>query len=112
MAVRKQSVANIVADHWETSGRDYYSRFDYENVATEKANRMMEGLREKLSDLAGQILDGLTVAMADEFSYLDPVDGSISSNQGVRIAFEGGGRAVFRLSGTGTQGATVSRAIF
>ncbi|MFT5066955.1 MAG: phosphoglucomutase [Reinekea sp.] len=107
VAVRKQSVANIVADHWETFGRDYYSRFDYENVATEKANRMMEGLREKLSDLAGQIHDGLTVAMADEFSYLDPVDGSISSNQGVRIAFEGGGRAVFRLSGTGTQGATV-----
>jgi phosphoglucomutase len=107
VAVRKQSVANIVAYHWETFGRDYYSRFDYENVATEKANRMMEGLREKLSDLAGQIHDGLTVAMADEFSYLDPVDGSISSNQGVRIAFEGGGRAVFRLSGTGTQGATV-----
>lgn len=107
VAVRKQSVANIVADHWETFGRDYYSRFDYENVATEKANRMMEVLREKLSDLAGQIHDGLTVAMADEFSYLDPVDGSISSNQGVRIAFEGGGRAVFRLSGTGTQGATV-----
>jgi phosphoglucomutase len=107
VAVRKQSVANIVAYHWETFGRDYYSRFDYENVVTEKANRMMEGIREKLSDLAGQIHDGLTVAMADEFSYLDPVDGSISSNQGVRIAFEGGGRAVFRLSGTGTQGATV-----
>ena len=68
---------------------------------------MMEGLCKRLSDLAGQTFENLTVATADEFSYLDPVDGSVSNNQGVRIAFEGGGRAVFRLSGTGTQGATV-----
>jgi phosphoglucomutase len=107
VAIRKQSVASIVKDHWETFGRDYYSRFDYENVATDQANKMMEGLRGKLSGLTGETFAGLTVVMADEFSYLDPVDGSVSSKQGVRIALEGGGRAVFRLSGTGTQGATV-----
>jgi phosphoglucomutase len=107
VAVRKQSVADIVAEHWKTFGRDYYSRYDYEDVATDNANQMIEGLRGKLPGLAGKIHEGLTVASADEFSYLDPVDGSVSSNQGIRIAFEGGGRAVFRLSGTGTQGATV-----
>lgn len=107
LAVRKQSVANIVADHWTTFGRDYYSRYDFEAVETEKANKMMQDLRGQFDDLIGQSHAGLTVTSADEFSYLDPVDGSISKNQGVRIAFEGGGRAVFRLSGTGTQGATV-----
>lgn len=107
VAVRKQSVADIVMDHWKTFGRDYYSRYDYEDIPTEQANKMMEGLCKRLSGLAGQTFENLTVATADEFSYLDPVDGSVSNNQGVRIAFEGGGRAVFRLSGTGTQGATV-----
>lgn len=107
VAVRKQSVAEIVMDHWKIFGRDYYSRYDYEDIPTDQANRMMVGLCEKLTDLAGQTYEDLTVATADEFSYLDPVDETISNNQGVRIAFEGGGRAVFRLSGTGTQGATV-----
>jgi phosphoglucomutase len=107
VAVRKQSVADIVTEHWKTFGRDYYSRYDYEDVATEKANQMIDGLRTQLPDLAGKTYGDFTVATADEFSYLDPVDGSVSSNQGIRIAFEGGGRAVFRLSGTGTQGATV-----
>jgi phosphoglucomutase len=107
LAVRKQSVADIVADHWNTFGRDYYSRYDFEAVETEKANKMMQDLRGQFGRLVGQSHAGLTVTSADEFSYLDPVDGSISKNQGVRIAFEGGGRAVFRLSGTGTQGATV-----
>jgi phosphoglucomutase len=107
LAVRKQSVADIVADHWNTFGRDYYSRYDFEAVETEKANKMMQDLRGQFGELVGQYHAGLTVTSADEFSYLDPVDGSISKNQGVRIAFEGGGRAVFRLSGTGTQGATV-----
>jgi phosphoglucomutase len=107
LAVRKQSVADIVADHWNTFGRDYYSRYDFEAVETEKANKMMQDLRGQFGELVGQSHAGLTVTSADEFSYLDPVDGSISNNQGVRIAFEGGGRAVFRLSGTGTQGATV-----
>jgi phosphoglucomutase len=107
LAVRKQSVADIVADHWNTFGRDYYSRYDFEAVETEKANKMMQDLRGQFGALVGQSHAGLTVTSADEFSYLDPVDGSISKNQGVRIAFGGGGRAVFRLSGTGTQGATV-----
>jgi phosphoglucomutase len=107
LAVRKLSVSEIVADHWKSFGRDYYSRYDFEAVASDKANEMMQGLRGKFDQLVGQTHAGLTVASADEFSYLDPVDGSVSENQGVRIAFEGGGRAVFRLSGTGTQGATV-----
>lgn len=107
LAVRKQSVADIVMDHWKIFGRDYYSRYDFEAVETEKANSLVEGLRAQLSDLAGKTFGGVTVAAADEFSYLDPVDGSVSKNQGIRIAFEGGGRAVFRLSGTGTQGATL-----
>ncbi|WP_368184748.1 alpha-D-glucose phosphate-specific phosphoglucomutase [Aestuariibius sp. HNIBRBA575] len=107
LAVRKQSVADIVTDHWQAYGRDYYSRFDYEDVATDKANQLMDGLRAQLTDLAGRNEAGLTVKAADEFSYLDPVDGSQSHNQGVRIMFDGGGRAVFRLSGTGTQGATI-----
>ena len=107
VAVRKQSVADIVQDHWKTYGRDYYSRYDYENVATEKANALMDHLRGQLQDLPGQSFNGLTVSTADEFSYQDPVDGSVSKNQGLRIGFEGGGRAVFRLSGTGTQGATL-----
>ncbi|MCG3268527.1 alpha-D-glucose phosphate-specific phosphoglucomutase [Yoonia sp. I 8.24] len=107
LAVRKQSVSEIVTDHWATYGRDYYSRFDYEAIATEKANALMSDLRARITGLSGQTVAGLTVASADEFSYDDPVDGSVSENQGVRIAFTGGGRAVFRLSGTGTQGATL-----
>ena len=107
LAVRKQSVANVVTDHWDTFGRDYYSRYDFEAVEIQKANKMMHHLRNQFSKLVGQSHAGLTVTSADEFSYLDPVDGTISKNQGLRITFEGGGRAVFRLSGTGTQGATV-----
>ncbi|MEP3441152.1 MAG: alpha-D-glucose phosphate-specific phosphoglucomutase [Sulfitobacter sp.] len=107
LAVRKQSVAEIMQSHWDEFGRDYYSRYDFEAVATENANALMEGLIAKLPTLAGQQVGGLTVASADEFSYLDPVDGSVSNHQGIRIGFEGGGRAVFRLSGTGTEGATL-----
>ena len=107
LAVRKQSVAEIVMDHWQTFGRDYYSRYDYENVAIEQANTLMDDLRAQLPQLTGKNISGLTVTSADEFSYLDPVDGSVSKNQGLRIGFAGGGRAVFRLSGTGTQGATL-----
>ncbi len=107
LAARKQPVARIVADHWAEFGRDYYSRYDYENVAVDQANRLMDGLRAKLPDLAGREVEGLAVSSADEFSYRDPVDGSVSTNQGIRIFFAGGGRAVFRLSGTGTQGATL-----
>ena len=107
LAVRKQSVKEIVTDHWQSFGRDYYSRYDFEAVASEKANALMEALRAQLANLAGKTVDGLTVKMADDFSYNDPVDGSVSSNQGIRISFESGARAVFRLSGTGTEGATL-----
>jgi phosphoglucomutase len=107
LAVRKQSVKEIVTDHWQTFGRDYYSRYDFEAVASDKADALMSALRGKLADLAGQNVAGLTVKNADDFSYNDPVDGSVSSNQGVRVAFETGARAVFRLSGTGTEGATL-----
>ena len=107
LAERKQSVSDIVVDHWDTFGRDYYSRYDFEDIAIDKANTLMADLRSKLPDLTGQTYEGLTILSADEFSYDDPVDGSVSKNQGVRIGFEGGGRAVFRLSGTGTQGATL-----
>ncbi len=107
LAVRKQSVIEVVTDHWASFGRDYYSRYDFENVASEKANQLMDALSAKLPSLVGQEVNGQTVSSADEFSYNDPVDGSISLKQGLRIMFKGGGRAVFRLSGTGTQGATL-----
>ncbi len=107
LAARKMSVAEIMSDHWNTFGRDYYSRHDFEAIETQKANALMSGLIDALPDLQGQSFAGMTVAQADEFSYHDPVDGSLSTNQGVRVSFDGGGRAVFRLSGTGTEGATL-----
>ncbi|MEP5759963.1 MAG: alpha-D-glucose phosphate-specific phosphoglucomutase [Litoreibacter sp.] len=107
IAVRKQSVVEIVSEHWNSFGRDYYSRYDYEDVATDQANQLMGEMRAGLAGFAGKNAGGLVVAKADEFSYDDPVDGSVSKNQGVRLFFEGGARAVFRLSGTGTQGATI-----
>lgn len=107
LAVRKQSVAQIMAEHWAEFGRDYYSRYDFEAVETAKANALMDGLIAKLPALAGQKAGALNISSADEFSYLDPVDGSVSEHQGIRIGFEGGARVVFRLSGTGTEGATL-----
>ncbi|MCJ8309361.1 MAG: alpha-D-glucose phosphate-specific phosphoglucomutase [Rhizobiaceae bacterium] len=107
LAVRRESVAEILAHHWSIYGRDYYSRHDFENIPTEQANTLMTGLRDALPDLPGQTFGSETVASCDEFSYSDPVDGSVSHNQGIRVYFESGGRAVFRLSGTGTQGATL-----
>ncbi|WP_375266052.1 alpha-D-glucose phosphate-specific phosphoglucomutase [Planktotalea sp.] len=107
LAVKKQTVKEIVMDHWQTFGRDYYSRYDFEAVASDKADALMSALRAKLPELAGQSVNGMIVKSADDFSYNDPVDGSVSRNQGVRISFETGARAVFRLSGTGTEGATL-----
>lgn len=107
LAVRKMSVKEILQDHWQTYGRNYYSRHDYEAVDSAAANGLMADLAAKLDDLAGQSFGACTVASADSFSYHDPVDGSVSHNQGLRINFEGGGRAVLRLSGTGTEGATL-----
>lgn len=107
LAERGQSVSEIMADHWKTFGRDYYSRHDYEALPVDVANDIMDDLREQLDVLPGQNVGEMTVSAADEFSYVDPVDGSESHKQGIRIFFEGGSRAVFRLSGTGTEGATL-----
>ena len=107
LASRKQSVEEIVREHWKTYGRNYYSRHDYEAIEKEKANTLMENLRSSLSSMKGKQLGSYTVEYADDFSYTDPVDGSISQKQGIRIGFTDGSRIVFRLSGTGTQGATL-----
>ena len=107
LAVRKQSVAEILQDHWARFGRNYYSRHDFEAIPTEKADAMMAALRRRLSDLPGTQVQGLTVEAADDFAYTDPVDGSVSTGQGVRVIFAGGSRFVMRLSGTGTEGATL-----
>ena len=107
LAVRKQSVRDIVEAHWAEHGRNYYARHDYEAIETAAANDLVADLRNRLAALPGQAVAGLTIAAADDFAYLDPVDGSESAHQGIRVLFEGGSRAVFRLSGTGTSGATL-----
>ncbi|MEM8853168.1 MAG: alpha-D-glucose phosphate-specific phosphoglucomutase [Pseudomonadota bacterium] len=107
LAVRRQSVAEILTDHWRRHGRDYYSRHDYEALEKAKADALMEDLRARLKDLPGQTIAGLTVTEADDFAYTDPVDGSKADKQGIRVVFGDAARAVFRLSGTGTEGATL-----
>ncbi len=97
----------IVREHWAAFGRDYYSRHDYEEVETAAANALMEALRGSLAGLPGKGFGGLTVQAADDFAYTDPVDGSVTPKQGVRITFAEDARVVFRLSGTGTAGATL-----
>ncbi len=107
LAVRKESVREILEAHWARFGRNYYSRHDFEAIPAEKADAMMAALRGKLASLPGMAIEGLVVAAADDFAYTDPVDGSVSRNQGVRVLFDGGSRFVMRLSGTGTEGATL-----
>lgn len=107
LAARKQGVDEIVREHWATYGRNYYTRHDYEEVDAAIANALVEDLRGRLASLTGQVLDGLEVAYADDFTYHDPVDGSTSAKQGIRIGFVDGSRIVLRLSGTGTVGATL-----
>ncbi len=107
LAERKQSVEDIVLEHWRTYGRNFYSRHDYEGVDSAKAQQLMDGLTAQLVTLPGTSLGAYTVEYADDFSYTDPIDGSVSQNQGIRIGFTDGSRMVFRLSGTGTQGATL-----
>ncbi len=97
----------LVRAHWARFGRDYYARHDYEEVDSDAANGLMQALREKLPSLPGTRLGDLTVSTADEFAYKDPVDGSLTERQGIRIAFAEDARVVFRLSGTGTAGATL-----
>ncbi|WP_218152880.1 alpha-D-glucose phosphate-specific phosphoglucomutase [Tropicimonas isoalkanivorans] len=107
LAETGKSVQQMLDDHWTEFGRNYYSRHDYEGVDAAAAEGLMNALRAQFDTLPGKSFAGRTVASADEFSYDDPVDGSHSAGQGIRISFEGGGRAVFRLSGTGTVGATL-----
>ncbi|KQN92675.1 phosphoglucomutase [Sphingomonas sp. Leaf231] len=107
LAATGKSVDAIARDHWAQFGRNYYARHDYEGVDSAAADTLMTELRGKLADLPGTAFGALTVAAADDFAYEDPTDGSVSRNQGVRVLFEGGSRVVFRLSGTGTSGATL-----
>jgi phosphoglucomutase len=107
LAVRKQSVEDIVRGHWAKFGRNFYSRYDYEGLPTEAANGVMQHLRDSFAALTGQAFGKFTVQTCDDFSYTDPVDGSVSKGQGVRILFSDGSRIIFRLSGTGTEGATL-----
>jgi len=107
LAVRKQPVREIVEEHWRTYGRNYYSRHDYEEVDAKAANDIMNDLRGRLETLPGAVFQGMRVRAADDFAYDDPVDGSKSLRQGIRVLFEDGSRLVMRLSGTGTAGATL-----
>ena len=107
LAVRHQSVEAIVQEHWRKFGRNFYTRYDYEGIDTAAANGLMAHLQSRLADLPGSTLDGYSVDYADNFAYTDPVDGSVSENQGIRIGFTAGSRIVYRLSGTGTEGATL-----
>jgi phosphoglucomutase len=107
IAARGQSVATIVREHWQRFGRHYYTRHDYEEIETDRAEELMARLRAALSDMPGRSFGALQVRAADDFSYRDPVDDSVSTGQGLRILFEDGARIVFRLSGTGTLGATL-----
>jgi phosphoglucomutase len=107
IAATGKGVGELLRGHWQTYGRNYYSRHDYEAVDSATAEAAFNGLRADLTGLVGQDIAGLTVSAADEFSYTDPVDGSVSTQQGIRVLFAGDARFVLRMSGTGTTGATL-----
>ena len=107
IAVRDQPVETIVRGHWAEFGRNYYTRHDYEEIPAEAAKGVMAHVKEQLAGLPGTSLAGRRVEKADDFSYHDPVDGSVSEHQGLRLLFEDGARIIYRLSGTGTSGATL-----
>ena len=107
IAQRNETVQEIMSSHWREFGRNYYSRHDYEALPAEVAEPVMDGLRTRLATLPGTLVEGMRISSADDFAYEDPVDGSISRGQGIRVVFEGGTRFVLRLSGTGTEGATI-----
>ncbi len=107
LATTRKSVADVVREHWQRFGRSYYQRHDYEGLEVAPATRMLDAFRDKLATLKGASLAGSRVKHADDFSYTDPVDGSVSAKQGIRILLEDGSRIVCRLSGTGTEGATL-----
>ncbi len=107
VAATGKTVNELVSEHWARFGRNYYSRHDYEAVDAVVADDMMNALRDKLPALEGQALGEYRVSVADDFVYTDPVDHAVASKQGVRLVMEDGSRIVFRLSGTGTEGATI-----
>jgi len=107
IATRKQTVAQIVTDHWARYGRNYYCRHDYEAIDSQIADKLMDNLRQSLAELKGQTFGTYQLENCDDFSYTDPVDNSISDHQGIRLLFSDGSRIVYRLSGTGTEGATL-----
>jgi phosphoglucomutase len=107
LAKRRCSVAEIMSEHWNRYGRHYYSRHDYEAVASEAAHGLYDRLEAMLPNLIGQPFAGRTISAADNFSYTDPVDQSVTKGQGLRILLDDGSRVVLRLSGTGTKGATL-----
>ena len=107
IAVKKHTVSEIVRSHWSKYGRDYFTRHDFEAVDSANAQEMIGHLKAKLVSLPGQIVTGVEIESADDFEYIDPIDNSKVSEQGVRIYLKNGGRVVFRLSGTGTEGATL-----
>jgi phosphoglucomutase len=107
LAVRQTSVSDVLKQHWQAFGRNYYTRHDYEEIPSEQANALMQQLENQLATLPGQQFGNRRVSYADNFSYHDPVDHSVAEKQGIRIGFEGGDRIIYRLSGTGTAGATL-----
>ena len=114
LAKRQCSVAEVMQQHWSTYGRHYYSRHDYEGVDTERAHGLYNGLRDRLGDLAGTSFADSRIASADDFAYSDPVDGSLTQKQGLRLLLDDGSRIILRLSGTGTKEppAALSRALY
>jgi phosphoglucomutase len=102
-----KSVETLVREHWRVHGRNYYTRHDYEGIAVDAANALMTDVRAELPALPGRRFGSRQVVLADDFSYTDPVDGSVSGQQGIRLMFDDGARVIFRLSGTGTEGATL-----
>jgi phosphoglucomutase len=107
LAAKGTSVEQILRDHWATYGRNFYSRHDYEGVDGEAAKGLMDHLHQQFGELQGKVFGDHHVLFCDDFNYTDPVDGSLTTGQGVRIGFEDGSRIVYRLSGTGTSGATL-----
>jgi phosphoglucomutase len=107
LAVRGESIDAIARSHWATYGRNYYARHDYEALPAPVADALIADLRAAMPALPGRTIGALTVAFADDFAYESPIDGAVSARQGIRIGFVGGSRIVLRLSGTGTEGATL-----
>jgi phosphoglucomutase len=107
LAIKRQSVEQIIKRHWLQFGRNVYSRHDYEDLPLDAANGVISHLRDSFASLPGKSFGPYSIKACDDFSYTDPIDGSVSTKQGLRIMFTDGSRIVFRLSGTGTAGATL-----